>query len=712
VARLDRHKLLMPSALMFLLLIQAFSFFSLVASHSPDYIVTTSRFESLFWVPLGQNEFSTSFTTDASFDAVLVNIGTYDRINNGTVSLVLDCIPYDASCHRESHIDASSIANGALNKFSFSLIRLSKPSAFKVILTQPDFRYGNEVAIMVWPQADQPYHLTVSDTFHLNDMAMNGYTAMAIQPPEGSGSVDQLHVERRFMEAMVSILFFALLFTVVTLLAVRRPDNFVEAFSVLCLLCFFYWLYFHSSSQATYHFVDYCQGTYYKDLAHAFESGHLGVPAPDGSVPPDWSPYAGTNYLYFGPLPAVFWVIVESLHVEMTMSELTLLFSIVNLIVFYIFMRNVTEYMGLGVSWTQAARLVFTGVYGIGPLYFLSSTYFVYQTAIIFGSTFLLLSSILFFAYLNSQTSHKHVAIFASSLCLSAAFLSRVNLVACAVPFLAFVTWKELSNNRRTGIQEQGICSHEKAVSLIAFLIPILSAGFISAIYNVLRFGNPFEFGSTYQHAGPGPVERVTHYGYASTVYIWRNLYHLTLLIPRLSLDVPFVNYCYASGAGCPNWLVGEYPKLVQVEWGGSVFFSSPILLFSFFSIGYLFARHASKRMKTHRLNILVIAMLLVFAAGPPLMNYGYSRRYLQDFYPFLTLLSYLGFVCIWETLGAKRAVNLQRALCVIVFAALGWAFLIAFDLNVQLAFNSDFARALSIYREMRTFTHSIDASC
>jgi len=100
------------------------------------------------WAPLGNNSVSTQFVTDMSFDGILVRIGTYDRMNSGDVILVLDSVPNNATFHRESRINAESIANGAPNMFTFTEVKVTNKTEFRITLSQSDTRQGNEVAAM------------------------------------------------------------------------------------------------------------------------------------------------------------------------------------------------------------------------------------------------------------------------------------------------------------------------------------------------------------------------------------------------------------------------------------------------------------------------------------------------------------------------------------------------------------------------------------
>jgi hypothetical protein len=237
----------------------------------------------------------------------------------------------------------------------------------------------------------------------------------------------------------------------------------------------------------------------------------------------------------------------------------------------------------------------------------------------------------------------------------------------------------------------------DHVLPLASFLIPVAFSVLIFGFYNLARFESMFEFGITYQQVGLlAESERIARGLTASVVYLPRNLYHILFLTPCLSWDKPFIVYSY------PEWLVGEYPRLVNVEWVSSIFFSSPLLLYLFWTIVY-FKRERQWRNGV-RHNILVLIFTVVFASGYGLLWQSYARRYWQDYYPYLVVLSFLGFVYFWKS-RRPRWNTLSVAVSVFfLVAGLIWTFVVAFNLNVQWAFQSDFDRALRLYNDPSTF--------
>lgn len=129
------------------------------------------------WAPVGSSTVSSSFVTDVPFDALTLRIGTYDRTNLGAVRIVMDAVPFNMSLHRESSIDATSIINGAPNKFSFELLPIAKKTKFVISISQSDTRKGNEVAILCW------FHVKANPDLYLLPGSLNIALGLALLDP-------------------------------------------------------------------------------------------------------------------------------------------------------------------------------------------------------------------------------------------------------------------------------------------------------------------------------------------------------------------------------------------------------------------------------------------------------------------------------------------------------------------------------------------------
>jgi hypothetical protein len=95
---------------------------------------------------------------------------------------------------------------------------------------------------------------------------------------------------------------------------------------------------------------------------------------------------------------------------------------------------------------------------------------------------------------------------------------------------------------------------------LTRFAIPIAVIGLALVAYNMVRFGEPTEFGHSY--LAVRQQAQIEKYGLFSLHYVSRNLAVALALLPELSTRFPFVSI---SGHGMALWLTT--PALVLLAW-------------------------------------------------------------------------------------------------------------------------------------------------
>lgn len=458
------------------------------------------------------------------------------------------------------------------------------------------------------------------------------------------------------------------------------------------ILIFFSWSYYFFCTQGTYKFHDINQGYYYRELASVFEKGKLGIP---GNQPgADWSYYNGVNYLYYGPLPVILWLILKHVfNIITTFSKLTLIFSVINFIIFYVLLVDMVKY--LKIKKNLFIKYIFLILYGFGSLYFLSARYLVYETAIVFGSTFMILSFLIFVKYLNYEGNSivkKITLLFTSSISLTFGLFSRFNIIFSLFPYLLFIIYKGLKNkNKKNNV----FSFYETWFFISVFMFPIILGVSIHFYYNFLRYNNPFEFGLTY--SGQQDYQnylRLTGNKSIAFNYFLLNIRQLLFLIPKISLSSPFITYIQ------PAWLVGEYPKLLVVSKTSSFFFSSPLLLFLFY-IPFGILKKLKNKIR-HIVHISFMTLVLISLLIYSLFYFTYCRRYFQDYYFLLTLLAFIGCGYFYEKYIEKSTRKIIFFGICIIF--LGWTFIIALNLNCQWAFNNDYSRCFTIYNSSKTF--------
>jgi hypothetical protein len=475
-------------------------------------------------------------------------------------------------------------------------------------------------------------------------------------------------------DAPFSVVFFVSLFTGMIWLTTRRPERYFEYVPLLSFLTVVYWAFFFIDSHGTFQFLNFnvYEMNNYGTLVSLFEHGNLGITLNNGAALHDFAFYNGVNYVYFGPLPAILWLALKyALGFTPLFSELTLVFVLINLMEFHVFLADLTKFFGLR-STHVTMRFFFLSLYAIGPLMYLSWRYAIYETAIIFGSTFALLSSIFFVRYYNSRNRSLRFncgLLVGAATSLALAFFSRATLILLIVPFFTFLFSKDVFQLK---YKEARFCRGWLLLSVLT--IPILCAGLLYGYYNMIRFGNPFEFGLSYVFSGLSTeVMRFEGGQSTSLSYLVRNIYHIVFFVPPMTNVPPFVHYF-----DYPAWLVGDsYPKLVAIEWGASIFFSSPLLLLAFSPISKL-------RMPKSRGNVALLLMLVVFSGLYAVCYMSYSRRYLQEFYPYVVALAFLGAVCV---MGQLRSLGKWPRLTfmLVLIGGFIWALFISIDLNLQL---------------------------
>jgi hypothetical protein len=130
-------------------------------------------------IPLGSHEGSLVQTFRALSDnlsSIGVQIGTYNRINHGSVLLTLDSIPYDERYHRVSFLPAEEIVNNGINQFNFDVIEESSNKNFRMSLRFPCANSTNGVA--VWTHDLSSNWLTMLNSTIQGHMFIDGKLTM------------------------------------------------------------------------------------------------------------------------------------------------------------------------------------------------------------------------------------------------------------------------------------------------------------------------------------------------------------------------------------------------------------------------------------------------------------------------------------------------------------------------------------------------------
>jgi len=440
---------------------------------------------------------------------------------------------------------------------------------------------------------------------------------------------------------------------------------------LLPFLVFFAFLYLFFLTKGTYTFHEYSQGTYYNWLADLFDRGMLGETTQYSEGGSDKSYYQGKRYLYFGPFPAIIhFIILKIFSVLPNSSTLTYVFSIINLFLFWLLMMML-ERKFFSKRYTFGALAVFI-TYASGPLLFCTSRSWVYEEGIILGTTFLVAST---YCFLNDFFSDKKgfSNILLSGFFFTFAFLSRYNLILFAIISLILFVYSFLKKNK--------IIVFKKA---LVFSIPVLIGLLFIFTYNYLRFNDIKEFGFSYvQTSNPEDIKRNKLGQGNSLKYLKYNLYHYFITMPNIS----------KRNAKQYISTIGHFPKLVGTEYASSVFLNLPITLFFFLFLLGIWKKRGKIPDKLFVSSIAILAGLLIMVFYLSTFM-GNTRRYTQDFIPYMALLSFIGMRIYYNKL--RKLKTLQ----IIIIIALLYTFLINTAVTCQYTTHGNMNRCLKIYNK------------
>ncbi len=286
------------------------------------------------------------------------------------------------------------------------------------------------------------------------------------------------------------------------------------------------------------------QGDYYNLLVHGVRKGHLamdvavdprllsGDPAVRAQVPDliDASLFRGKYYLYFGAVPAVVLFLPYSLLTGHDLPEnaATLLFVAGGFLCYlcvYLGARQRT--FSQAPAWTAPVAVLLLAFGSATPLLLTASR--VYEVAVAGGyccmaGAWLAMAR----ALPGGRNAGRWLA--AASLALGLAVGCRPNYVF-ALPLL-LATAVLIGRSRRQDGPGGGRSGWPALAA--AAVVPAAIIGLGLAAYNYGRFGNPLEFGFTYQLTGRSAK-------LASPLFLWSNLEWYYLRPPNLSPYFPYV---------------------------------------------------------------------------------------------------------------------------------------------------------------------------
>ncbi len=405
---------------------------------------------------------------------------------------------------------------------------------------------------------------------------------------------------------------------------------------------------------------------YYSSQVHGFLSGHLymdkeanpGLASTDPVVRArapfllDASYYKGHYYLYFGVTPAALfllpyaWLTGSDLHPRYVVFLCTAAGFLLSVGILRMAARDHFKSFN---PWSCIAAVAILAFASATP--FLLTWAKFYEVAIAAGFAFTM--SGIFWTYRAlSGRGRSALQLGLASASFGLAVGCRPDLVlnvpvVAAAAALVCLRERSKATRGRTGL-----------LNGIAAGAPVAAAGVLLGIYNVERFGSPFEFGVTYSMN----TFMLSGRHLFSAAYLWPNIHWYYLTLPALS---PYFPFAFPEGAyfGPPHYPGGE-----AIHGQFFVF-----VLFGFVAVSALGAR---RRLRMGTLAVflgLVAWMFLVVLVAIAAIGFR-GDRYMVDFQAPLALGTVLLASSVDGVIGTGFAPRLWRAtLCLLAALAAGF---------------------------------------
>lgn len=423
---------------------------------------------------------------------------------------------------------------------------------------------------------------------------------------------------------------------------------------------------------------------YYDKLATAFTHGSLALEEqPDPAllalenpfdrpkwqginVPTDYSLYNGKYYLYFGPGPAVILTVGKFLGFGTKGDQYPAflficgIFVVQSLLLVLIWKR----YFASLSAWLVPLGIIFVGLISPFPWVLTRARFF--EAANTCGQFFFLLGLYLLLTARTGENNSKWKLLAAGTSWALAMGSRPTQIFPMVVTVLMFIVLGYLNYFRHKQLSKS---LYPFLLALIPFAIGMIILGW----YNWARFDSPFEFGFSYQLAGPD-IQRYARELF-SHVYIPPNFYNYVLNKPVLIEKFPLIS----STEGIGQSLFSSIP-LPPIYYTGKItgiLYSTPIVLFA--AILLLPRKKQTDEKIFQNLDSfrwMVILFVGIFLAEfIPFVSYFWvETRFFADFMPPLAILSLIGFWRGYELLKDRlvwRSMYITIGIGLIVFSIL-----------------------------------------
>jgi hypothetical protein len=455
------------------------------------------------------------------------------------------------------------------------------------------------------------------------------------------------------------------------------------AWAVLVLLlvgCSYFWT---ATSAANPFSTTLQKGDLYNRLADGFLAGHLSFleqPNPAlADLPDPWDPaqnaglspfhdvtyYRGKYYLYFGAAPAVLvlapWKALTGTYLGENVAAALFAFLGVAAGIALVLVLRRRHFPGLS-GWVAGLCLLAVG-FGNFALVLLRRPVY-YELAIASAYAFAM-AALCCIALAMAGGPRRRFWLCLSGLSYGLALASRPNYlfgaVVLAAPFLpAWRIW------RGKGALDRRALTRD-AVSVAA---PLLAVVALLLVYNALRFGDPFEFGTYYMLSGLHPQ----HQAGTSILYLPTNAWFYFLAPAQLSAFFPFFQVIHMPWFHMPAGYSGEEDVYGICN-----------MPFYFAALLVVLLWRDTRVAKLGQIRDLSLGILALFACNFLVLSRlsGAANRYMVDVFPPLLPLACIGVFWLDQNSGA----GLRRVAARIVWTG-ALAYTAAFNVLASIGHN------------------------
>jgi tetratricopeptide (TPR) repeat protein len=376
----------------------------------------------------------------------------------------------------------------------------------------------------------------------------------------------------------------------------------------------------------------------------------------------DVSYYHGKLYLYFGITPALilFWPWFEITGHYLHHQWAVVIFCAAGFVVGAALLRALwRRYFPDLDAWIAAGGMLAFGLAASAPILLQRAD--VWEVAIACGHALILLAlAALWRALLAPSRAGRWLAVASAALGLAVGARPSllVDAAILAVPIAA--AWTESRRRKAAGETGERL---RLARQIAAAAVPLALCGLGLALYNFMRFGNPLEFGQTYQLAG----DRQSLGHHFSLRYLGYNLRVYFLEPAQWNAHFPYFRDL-APPPAPPGHAPAEDPF--------GILLNVPLVVLAFAAPLAWRGRSAGFAAP---LRWFIVAVAWVFGSSALILDlfYGNCSRYEFEFLPPLVFLAVIGIFALDSALAGRPGWRLG--------SRLGWGALLGFSIAFNL---------------------------